>query len=220
MQELLIIARAAAGLLLLQCATAICYSIAPPLGHLISCWKLCNCTLAIAHNTQTYSFSSPTLDLDLEIVVYVSKEQFFFHGFEKGLVSSDFFCKVTKLCSTACSWYALLVDCCILLLQLLLKLLNLIIFTWCQVQLCIDEKNCILLQKVFRSHDILSVCTPQSRSILSAYRHSETIIVHLYLICIYHERRCSSAWRNCIIRRKQISHNISFASIYIYVRRP
>ena len=144
----------------------------------------------------------------------------FFHGFEKGLVSSDIFCKVTKLCSTACSWYALLVDCCILLLQLLLKLLNLIIFTWCQVQLCIDEKNCILLQKVFRSHDILSVCTPQSRSILSAYRHSETIIVHLYLICIYHERRCSSAWRNGIIRRKQISHNISFASIYIYVRRP
>ena len=49
-QELLIITRAAAGLLLLQCATAICYSIAPPLGHLISAENFVIVLLAIAHN--------------------------------------------------------------------------------------------------------------------------------------------------------------------------
>ena len=62
----------------------------------------------------------------------------------KGLGLQIFFCKVTKLC-TACSWYALLVDCCILLL--LLKLLNLIIFTWCQVQLCIMRKTAYCCKK-------------------------------------------------------------------------
>ena len=164
--------------------------------------------------------SNSVVCLDLEIVVYGSKEQFFLHGFEKGLVFKFFFCKVTKLC-TACSWYALLVDCCILLL--LLKLLNLIIFTWCQVQLCIMRKTAYCCKKSLEvTIFCIGMCIPQPLlNLISIFSFSETITdVHLYLICIYHERRCSSAWRNCIIRRKQISHNISFASIYIADVRP
>ena len=38
--------------------------------------------------------SNSAVCLDLEIVVYVSKEQFFLHGFEKGLVFKFFFARL------------------------------------------------------------------------------------------------------------------------------